>query len=70
MNGPWIYRDGLRIRRKNMKINGPWDDEEETIKCMLYWQERALQAEKERKYFKQQFLDKDKELKMLIYKRV
>jgi hypothetical protein len=77
---------------------GPYESEEEVLKCMLYWQKRALEAEQwleesldgneeyvdiileerkqfrqmelERDYWKQQFLDKEKELKMLVYQRV
>lgn len=43
-------------------------NEEELLEGFLYWQKRALQAEKEREYFKQQFLDKDKEIKHIMYK--
>jgi hypothetical protein len=49
-------------------MSGPWKNEEELLQCLLYWQNRALQSEKEREYFKQQFLDKDKEIKHLMYK--
>ncbi len=49
-------------------MNAPWEDEQQIIEELLYWQRRALQAEKERDYFKQQFLDKDKEMKNVMYK--
>lgn len=26
---------------------GPWKDEEEMLECIMYWQKRALEAEKE-----------------------
>ena len=45
-----------------------WEDEQEIIEELLYWQKRALQAEKERKYFKQQFLDKEKEIREIFDK--
>ena len=43
-----------------------WEDEQELIEELLYWQKRALQVEKERKYFKQQFLDKQRELEFIL----
>jgi hypothetical protein len=66
---------------------GPYENEEELLKCMLYWQKRALEAEQwleesldaneeyvdiilaerdAKEYYKQQFLDKDKELQEVI----
>ena len=87
---------------------GPWKDDEEVLECMMYWQKRALKAEKEveecldyeefllnefvkqqeenidldeynhflmedrdelRKmvrYYKQQFLDKDEEIRFIL----
>lgn len=59
-----------------------WKDEQELIDSMLYWQKRALAAEKEREeilddledyiiiaeYYKQQFLDKDLEIREVIDK--
>ena len=54
-------------------MNGPWKDEEELLECMLYWQKKALETVKwldemeiERNYYKQQFLDKQKELQEVI----
>ena len=57
-----------------------WEDEQEIIEELLYWQKRALAAEKEREevldelegyikiaaYFKQQYLDKDEEIKFIL----
>ena len=61
-----------------------WEDEQELLKEFMYWQKRALKAERELKlenelldlimewneqtitekeYWKQQFLDKEKELR-------
>lgn len=45
-----------------------WEDQQEIIDELLYWQKRALQAEKEREYYKQQFLDKDLEIHEVIDK--
>ena len=73
---------------------GPYKTIEEVVECMLYWQMRALEAEKnrdedtdtieiyiewiiqkmkatrrlkkDRDYYKQQFLDKEKEIKILL----
>ena len=28
-------------------MNGPWKDEEGLLKCMQYWQKRALEAERD-----------------------
>lgn len=46
-----------------------WEDQQEIIDELLYWQKRALQAEKEREYYKAQFLDADKE-KFELLKRL
>ena len=43
-----------------------WEDEQEIIDELLYWQKRALEAEKARDYFKSQFMDKDSELWAII----
>lgn len=66
---------------------GPFENEEEILEAMLYWQKRALEAErdleesldfneeyvdlilqarKERDYYKQQFLDKDDEMRFIL----
>ena len=34
----------------------------------MYWQQRALEAEKESEYWKQQFIDKDAEMHIVIDK--
>jgi len=68
-------------------MNGPWENEEELLKCMLYWQKEALEAfnflemeddyiedlieivlqeRREKEYYKQQFLDKQKELEEVM----
>jgi L-lactate utilization protein LutB len=57
-----------------------WENEQEIINELLYWQKRALAAEKEREevldeleeyikmaaYFKQQWVDKDEELRFIL----
>lgn len=59
---------------------GPYENEEDMLEAILYWQGRALAAEKEREetldeleeyiksaaYYKQQFLDKDAEVFELL----
>jgi hypothetical protein len=73
---------------------GPWKDDKEMIECIMYWQKRALEAEREveealdyneemvelvleareqfremelqRDYYKQQFLDKENEIRFLL----
>lgn len=59
---------------------GPYQNEEEILQELLYWQKRALSAEKELEktlddleyyiiissYFKDQFLDKQGELELVI----
>lgn len=43
-----------------------WEDEQAIIDELLYWQKRALQSEKEREYYKQQFLDKEEEIRFIL----
>lgn len=57
-----------------------WKNEEELLESMLYWQKRALEAEKEREevlddleewiklaaYWKQQFVDKEAEVRFIL----
>lgn len=66
---------------------GPYESEEDMLEAILYWQKRALAAEKQveeecdayedmvdtalefknaRDYYKQQFLDKDRELRFIL----
>ena len=61
-----------RTRYEEEEIVMIWEDQQEIIDEMLYWQKRALQAEKEREYWKQQFNDKGNEVFELLkrlYKR-
>jgi hypothetical protein len=53
--------------RGNIMV-GPYKNEDEIIEAVLYWQNKALELKKQSKYYKQQSLDKDKEMKVIMKK--